>query len=72
MFQEYHDTETFKAWCQREKNMGFTSKACMGPKQVEIANLVFNTDPEAMIRARHIKAVFEANAAKDQNSYNFV
>jgi len=69
MFQEYHDTETFKAWCQREKNMGFTSKACMGPKQVEIANLVFNTDPEAMIRARHIKAVFEANAAKDQNGF---
>jgi len=39
MFQEYNNTETFKAWCEREKMMGFESKACMGPKQVQIAKL---------------------------------
>ena len=43
MFQEYNDTYTFKQWCQKEKMMGFTSKACMGPKQVAIANDVFQT-----------------------------
>ncbi|MGC9351119.1 MAG: HpcH/HpaI aldolase/citrate lyase family protein, partial [Sulfurovum sp.] len=32
MFQEYNDTAAFKAWCEHEKQMGFESKACMGPK----------------------------------------
>lgn len=69
MYQEYHNTETFRWWCEREKMMGFTSKACMGPKQVEIANEVFGTDKEALVRARHIKKVFEANAANAQNGF---
>ena len=62
MFQEYHDTETFKMWCEREKMMGFTSKACMGPKQVAIANEVFALDKEAYMRAKHIKEAFETHA----------
>lgn len=69
MFQEYNNTETFKAWCEREKMMGYESKACMGPKQVEIANEVFGVDKEALIRAKHIKIVFETNAAKNQNGF---
>ena len=69
MFQEYHDTETFKAWCQREKMMGFTSKACMGPKQVAVANEVFALDDDALERAKHIKQVFESNAAQSNNGF---
>ncbi len=69
MFQEYNDTETFKAWCQREKMMGFESKACMGPKQVAIANEVFGVDRDALARAIHIKKVFERNAAQSINGF---
>jgi citrate lyase subunit beta/citryl-CoA lyase len=69
MFQEYNDTETFKAWCQREKMMGFSSKACMGPKQVAIANEVFALDDDALERAKHIKQVFESNAAQSNNGF---
>lgn len=69
MFQEYNDTDMFRAWCEREKMMGFETKACMGPKQVEIANTVFGTNEAALVRARHIKTVFEANAAKGQNGF---
>ena len=69
MFQEYHDTETFKAWCEHEKRMGFEGKACMGPKQVEIANAVFNMNKYEIERARHIKAVFEASAAQGTNGF---
>lgn len=69
MFQEYNDTDTFRAWCDREKLMGFESKACMGPKQVEIANEVFGVDEAALLRARHIKEVFEANAANAENGF---
>ena len=69
MFQEYSDTETFRKWCEREKMMGFTSKACMGPTQVEIANEVFGVSKEELERAKHIKKVFEANAAKGENGF---
>jgi len=69
MFQEYNDTETFKAWCKREKMMGFTSKACMGPAQVEIANEIFGISDEVIKRAKHIKTLFEANAAIGENGF---
>ena len=69
MFQEYNDTETFKAWCEHEKIMGFTSKACMGPKQVEIANSIFGINKYELERAKHIKAVFEAHAKQNINGF---
>ncbi len=69
MFQEYHDTEGFRAWCAYEKRMGFESKACMGPKQVAIANEVFGVTQEARDRARHIKQVFEAHASQGVNGF---
>ena len=77
MYQEYNDTDTFRAWCEKEKIMGFTSKACMGPKQVSIANEVFKTDAFALERATHIKNTFEAHAQNAQNgfmddSYGFI
>ena len=69
MFQEYNDTETFKAWCEREKMMGFETKACMGPKQVEIANKVFGINKYELERALHIKKSFEAHSAQGINGF---
>ena len=69
MFQEYNDTDTFKAWCKREKMMGFESKACMGPKQVAIANDVFGVNADTIKRAKHIKEVFEHNAENSINGF---
>ena len=69
MFQEYNDTETYRAWCSHEKMMGFESKACMGPKQVEIANSIFSINKYEIERAEHIKAVFELNSAKGINGF---
>jgi len=69
MFQEYNNTETFKAWCEREKMMGFESKACMGPKQVTIANEIFALNENVIKRARHIKEVFEHNEKKNINGF---
>ncbi len=69
MFQEYNDTETFKAWCEREKMMGFETKACMGPKQVEIANEIFGINKYEIERAKHIKEVFEAHSAQGINGF---
>ncbi len=69
MFQEYNDTETFKKWCEREKMMGFESKACMGPKQVEIANEVFAANLLEIERAKHIKAQFEMKSSQNINGF---
>ncbi|MCW8821017.1 MAG: aldolase/citrate lyase family protein [Sulfurovum sp.] len=69
MFQEYHDTETFKAWCEREKMMGFETKACMGPKQVQIANEIFSINKYELERAKHIKEVFETKSAQGINGF---
>jgi len=69
MFQEYQDTETFQTWCEREKMMGFETKACMGPKQVEIANSVFGINKYELERAMHIKEAFEKNAANGINGF---
>ncbi len=69
MFQEYNDTKMFRAWCEREKAMGFESKACMGPKQVSIANEVFDVSSEALARAEYIKARFEVEASQGNNGF---
>ena len=69
MFQEYNDTETFKSWCEREKIMGFESKACMGPKQVQIANEIFSINKYELERAKHIKESFESNSNKGINGF---
>jgi citrate lyase subunit beta/citryl-CoA lyase len=69
MFQEYNDTETFKDWCEREKMMGFETKACMGPKQVEIANSIFGINKYELDRALHIKEAFETQSAQGINGF---
>lgn len=69
MFQDYNNTKSFREWCRVEKEMGFKTKACMGPMQVEIANKIFAIDRESFIRAKHIKTVFEASAKKDENGF---
>jgi citrate lyase subunit beta/citryl-CoA lyase len=69
MFQDYKDIEGFRKWCMLEKKMGFSTKACMGPLQVAIANEVFAIDNGEIIRAKHIKALFEASAQKGENGF---
>ncbi len=69
MFQEYNDTESFKAWCKHEKMMGFESKACMGPKQVHIANKAFSINEYEIERATYIKKIFETMSSKGINGF---
>ena len=69
MFQAYDDTDTFRRWCEKEKAMGYTSKACMGPKQVAIANAVFALGEDELARARHIVARFEEESTKGNHGF---
>ncbi len=69
MYQDYNNTDEFRKWCEYEKLFGFTSKACMGPKQVIIANEVFDTDDIEIERAKYIKEIFELNSSKGINGF---
>lgn len=69
MFQDYKNSNEFKYWCQKEKLMGFESKACMGPLQVDIANNIFGVDEKEIIRAKHIKKRFEDNIQKAEHGF---
>ncbi len=69
MFQEYKDEEGFRRWCEIEKKMGFTTKACMGPLQVKIANEVFGISHDELQHAKEIKEAFETSSAKGENGF---
>jgi len=69
MYQEYTNTDIFRQWCVKEREMGYTAKACMGPAQVAIANAVFGVSDKAIERAIHIKKVFERESAKGNNGF---
>ncbi len=69
MFQDYKDEDGFRKWCELEKKMGFTTKACMGPVQVKIANEVFGVSEYELKRAREIKEAFETSSSKGENGF---
>ena len=69
MFQDYNDTDTFKIWCEKERLMGYESKACMGPKQVAIVQKIFAPSALEMKRAKDIKDAFEKNANRGTNGF---
>ncbi|MFA5501685.1 MAG: aldolase/citrate lyase family protein [Sulfurovaceae bacterium] len=69
MYQDYNNTDKFRKWCEYEKSLGFSSKACMGPKQAIIANEIFGINDMEIKRAKYIKEVFELNASKGINGF---
>lgn len=69
MYQDYNNTDEFRKWCEYEKSLGFTSKACMGPKQAIIANEIFDTTKAEIQKAKYIKEIFEANSSKGINGF---
>lgn len=64
MFQEYENVNQYTKWCEKEKQMGFNAKACLSPKQVDIANSIFKTDNKDIVRAKYIIEQFELHKAK--------
>ncbi|NPA27640.1 MAG: CoA ester lyase [Epsilonproteobacteria bacterium] len=69
MYQDYNNLEEFEAWCKKEKMMGFESKACMGPKQVEIANRIFGISADDIKEALEIKKAFEEHSKRGINGF---
>ena len=70
MYQDYADMDGYTAWMHYLKELGYDAAACLGPKQVDVANAVFDIcDDEARHRAEHIVQVFEENTLKNINGF---
>jgi len=70
VFQDFRDLDTFSQWIALEKSMGYDSKGCISPKQVELVNEAF-VDEEAQIkRAQVIVKLFEMH--EEQGITGFV
>ena len=77
IFQDYKNIEEFELWCEKERNMGFSSKACISPTQVDIVNKIFSTKIEEILKAKEIKEIFEnskatGNTAISSEKYGFI
>jgi citrate lyase subunit beta/citryl-CoA lyase len=69
MYQDYKDTKGFEEFCKWEHTLGFNSKACMGPAQVDIANRIFAPSKEEITKAKEIKLAFEESSKKGVNGF---
>ncbi|MEA2049749.1 MAG: aldolase/citrate lyase family protein [Campylobacterota bacterium] len=70
IYQDYKDLETFEKWCKKEKKMGFLSKGCTSPSQVDIVNKIFSSDEDQILKAKYIKKVFEENYSKGISGFS--
>jgi citrate lyase subunit beta/citryl-CoA lyase len=69
MYQDYVNVNAYKQWTVHLRSLGFRSSACMGPKQVEIANQIFENDAHEVQRALHIIKIFEENQSININGF---
>ena len=59
VFQQYRDEDTFRHWCRRAREMGYSGSGCISPGQVAIANELFAPSPIELERACYIIDRFE-------------
>lgn len=60
---EIGDRVGFVRSCQALRRLGYRSRACIHPSQVELANEVFGIDGEELARAKRVIAEFDRRAA---------
>jgi len=61
VYQDFKNLAQFLKWIELEKQMGFDSKGCISPKQVDLVNEKFIDDNDEIIRAKEIIRIFEIN-----------
>ncbi len=61
VYQDYKNIDEFTQWCIKEKAMGFSSKVCISPSQVDIVNDIFKIDEYEIQKAKEIIKLFEQN-----------
>ncbi len=69
MYQDYNNVKEFKKWCKKENKIGFTTKACLGPKQLEIANNIFKNKKSDIKDAKNIIKLFKNENKKGKSGF---
>ena len=70
VYQEFKNLEEFAMWISLEKSMGYDSKGCISPAQVELVNEKFVNEEELIKRAKVIIKLFEMH--RDEGITGFV
>ncbi len=70
VYQEFTNLEEFALWLNLERSMGYDSKGCISPKQVELVNSVFIDEEKEIQRAKIIVKLFEMH--QEQGITGFV
>jgi citrate lyase subunit beta/citryl-CoA lyase len=70
VFQEHKDLETFSEWIKLEKKMGYDSKGCISPNQVNLVNKIFVNKEEEIKRAEVIIKLFEMHRDEGITGFN--
>jgi citrate lyase subunit beta/citryl-CoA lyase len=65
------DDEQFRRDAMAGRNLGYTGKMCLLPRQVTIANEVFSPTPDEVERSRRLIAAYEAAAAEGRGVLEF-
>jgi len=69
MYQDYNNVNEYVRWQTYLRRLGYNSAACMGPKQVEIANNIYDIEQSDLAKAHYIKEVFESHARNEDNGF---
>ena len=58
-YLDLSDSEGLKRYCEQARNLGFTGKGSINPKQVPIINDTFSPNDEEVKKAERILSIFE-------------
>ena len=58
-YLDLSDNEGLKRYCEQARNLGFTGKGSINPKQVPIINDIFSPNDEEVKKAERILSIFE-------------
>lgn len=64
VYQDHKDEESFTAYRNMEKNMGFVGCGCISPRQVELANEIFRISESELTKAKQIISIYEQAASE--------
>jgi citrate lyase subunit beta/citryl-CoA lyase len=68
---EIRDDERFRADAAMGRNLGYTGKVCVHPRQAELANEIFRPSPEEVERSRQLLAAYHDAEAAGRATIDF-
>ena len=71
VFVNFNDDDGLESESRFARQLGFTGKTCIHPRQTPIINLAFAPAPEEVARARRLVTAFEASQAQGAGALAF-